>query len=95
MKPAKWVSEAVCIWPVMDEIYTTIKGKGGHGAIPHQNIDPVLIASHIIVTLQQIVVEMQTPLYQAVLSFGKVVANGATNVIPDSVYLEGNFQNIG
>ncbi|HCI58373.1 MAG TPA: amidohydrolase [Bacteroidetes bacterium] len=77
-----------------DEIYVTIKGKGGHGAIPHQNIDPVLIASHIIVALQQIVSRNANPIMPSVLSFGKVVANGATNVIPDSVYLEGTFRTL-
>lgn len=77
-----------------DEIYVTIKGKGGHGAIPHQNIDPVLIVSHIIVALQQIVSRNANPIMPSVLSFGKVVANGATNVIPDSVYLEGTFRTL-
>lgn len=77
-----------------DEIYVTVKGKGGHGAIPHQNIDPVLIASHIIVALQQIVSRNANPIMPSVLSFGKVMANGATNVIPDSVYLEGTFRTL-
>lgn len=77
-----------------DEIYVTIKGKGGHGAIPHHNIDPVLIAAHIIVALQQIVSRNANPIMPSVLSFGKVVANGATNVIPDSVYLEGTFRTL-
>lgn len=77
-----------------DEIYVTVKGKGGHGAIPHQNIDPVLIASHIIVALQQIVSRNANPIMPSVLSFGKVMANGATNVIPDSVYMEGTFRTL-
>src|SRR3546814_18478859 len=45
-----------------DELYMTVKGKGGHGAMPHQNIDPVLIASHIVVALQQIVSRNVEPL---------------------------------
>src|SRR3546814_1038475 len=72
-----------------DELYMTVKGKGGHGAMPHQNIDPVLIASHIVVALQQIVSRNVDPLLPTVLSFGKVVADGATNVIPAEVKLEG------
>lgn len=75
-----------------DEIYVTIKGKGGHGAQPHQCIDPVLIASHIIVSLQQIVSRNAPPIIPSVLTFGKVIANGATNIIPNEVYLEGTFR---
>ena len=75
-----------------DEIYMTVKGKGGHAAIPEMNVDPVLIASHIIVALQQIVSRHASPKVPTVLSFGKVVANGATNVIPEEVKLEGTFR---
>ncbi|MBL7915973.1 MAG: amidohydrolase [Bacteroidia bacterium] len=77
-----------------DEIYVTVKGKGGHGAMPHLNIDPVLIASHMIVALQQIVSRHANPTMPSVLSFGKVIANGATNVIPNEVYLEGTFRTL-
>jgi len=77
-----------------DEIYATVKGKGGHGAMPHTVIDPVLITSHIIVALQQIVSRNANPIMPSVLSFGKVIANGATNVIPDEVYLEGTFRTL-
>lgn len=75
-----------------DEIYVTVKGKGGHAAQPQQNIDPVLITSHLIVALQQVVSRMNDPKLPCVLSFGKVIANGATNVIPNEVYLEGTFR---
>ena len=75
-----------------DEIYITIKGKGGHAAMPEMNIDPVLIASQVIVSLQQIVSRNASPKIPSVLSFGKVIAEGATNVIPDEVYLEGTFR---
>ena len=78
----------------MDEIFVKVKGKGGHGAQPHQNIDPVLITSHIIVALQQIVSRMADPMLPTVLSFGKVIANGAINVIPDEVYIEGTFRTL-
>ncbi|HEX5003600.1 MAG TPA: M20 family metallopeptidase [Bacteroidia bacterium] len=77
-----------------DEIYFTVKGKGGHGAMPHLNIDPVLITSHLIVSLQQVVSRIASPVMPSVLSFGKVIANGATNVIPDSVYVEGTFRTL-
>ena len=75
-----------------DEIYVTVHGKGGHGAQPQQNIDPVVITSHIIIALQQIVSRAADPKIPSVLSFGKVIANGATNVIPNEVYLEGTFR---
>lgn len=75
-----------------DEIYVTVHGKGGHGAQPQQNIDPVVITSHIIIALQQIISRVADPKTPSVLSFGKVIANGATNVIPNEVYLEGTFR---
>ena len=78
----------------MDELLVTIKGKGGHGAQPHQNIDPVLIASHIIIALQQIVSRIANPNNPTVLSFGKLIADGAVNVIPDTVYMEGTFRTL-
>jgi amidohydrolase len=77
-----------------DEIYVTVKGKGGHGAMPHLVIDPVLIASNIIVSLQQIVSRNAKPSIPSVLSFGKFIANGSTNVIPDEVKLEGTFRTL-
>ncbi len=77
-----------------DELYVTVHGKGGHGAQPHQNIDPVLITAHIIVALQQIVSRNADPRLPSVLSFGKVTANGATNIIPNEVKLEGTFRTL-
>lgn len=76
----------------MDSLFVRIIGRGGHGAQPHLNIDPVVIASHVIIALQQIVSRMAHPGDPTVLSFGKVIANGAINVIPDEVYMEGTFR---
>jgi len=75
-----------------DELYVTVKGKGGHAAQPQQNIDPVMITAQILVSLQQIVSRTANPNTPSVLSFGKVIANGATNVIPNEVKLEGTFR---
>lgn len=75
-----------------DEIYVTVKGKGGHGAKPDKNIDPVLITSHLIIALQQVVSRWANPTMPSVLSFGKVIANGATNIIPGEVTIEGTFR---
>ncbi|MDB5145111.1 MAG: N-acyl-L-amino acid amidohydrolase [Mucilaginibacter sp.] len=75
-----------------DELYVTVRGKGGHGAQPQQNIDPIIITAHIITALQTIVSRSADPKSPTVLSFGKIIANGATNVIPNEVYLEGTFR---
>ena len=76
-----------------DEIYVTIKGKGGHGALPHDCIDPVLITSHLIVGLQQVISRFTNPTIPAVLTFGKInTTGGATNIIPNEVKIEGTFR---
>ena len=75
-----------------DELYLTVKGKGGHGAMPDQLIDPVLIASHLIVALQQIISRNRPPAYPSVLSFGRFIADGVTNVIPNEVKIQGTWR---
>lgn len=75
-----------------DEIYMKIIGKGGHGAAPHQAIDPILVASHIIIALQQIISRNRNPAFPSVLTFGKFTADGATNIIPNEVYIEGTYR---
>lgn len=75
-----------------DEIYINVRGKGGHGAVPHLAIDPVLIASHMVIALQSVVSRNANPTLPSVLSIGKFIANGATNIIPDEVRLEGTFR---
>ncbi|XOV92890.1 MAG: M20 family metallopeptidase [Bacteroidota bacterium] len=75
-----------------DEIYFTVTGKGGHAAMPENLVDPVVITSHIIVALQQIVSRKASPKIPSVLSFGKIEALGATNVIPNEVKVEGTFR---
>jgi amidohydrolase len=75
-----------------DELFITVKGKGGHGAMPHQLNDTVLASAHLIVALQQVVSRFAEASVPSVLSIGKVIANGATNVIPGEVYMEGTFR---
>lgn len=75
-----------------DELHVTVHGKGGHAALPHLIVDPILISAHIITGLQQIVSRNSHPTVPTVLSFGKVQANGATNIIPDKVELQGTFR---
>ncbi len=75
-----------------DEIHLKIHGKGGHGALPHLVNDTVLAASQTIVSLQQVRSRLCHPLTPMVLTFGKLIANGATNVIPHEVLLSGTFR---
>ncbi|MFO7616374.1 MAG: M20 family metallopeptidase [Bacteroidales bacterium] len=75
-----------------DEIYIEIRGIGGHGGLPHKLIDPVLIASNLVVNLQHVITRRLPAEIPAVLSFGKFDAPGATNVIPPVVKLEGTFR---
>jgi len=75
-----------------DEIYLTIEGKGGHGAMPHKINDTVLSASQIIVNLQQIASRLVPSTVPMVLSFGRMIAEGATNVIPEKVEIAGTFR---
>lgn len=75
-----------------DEIHLTINGKGGHGATPHQCIDPISIGAEIILNLQTIVSRKCDPKIPCVLSFGHFEALGATNVIPSKAHLKGTFR---
>jgi amidohydrolase len=78
-----------------DEIYITVRGKGGHGAMPQECIDTILIAAHIITSLQQIVSRGADPSVPTVLTLGKINSTGgATNVIPDEVKIEGTFRTL-
>lgn len=75
-----------------DELFMTVKGKGGHAAMPEMNVDPITITSTIIVALQQIVSRAASPKVPTVMSFGKIEGLGATNVIPEVVKVEGTFR---
>ncbi|MEM9824533.1 MAG: M20 family metallopeptidase [Bacteroidota bacterium] len=76
-----------------DEIYITVTGRGGHGALPQDCIDPVAITAQMLVALQQLVSRSAPPTIPSVLTFGKINSTGgATNVIPNEVKLEGTFR---
>lgn len=75
-----------------DEIYLKVIGKGGHGATPELAIDPIVIASHIIIALQQIISRNASPKQPTVLTFGRIIGEGATNIIPNEVSLAGTFR---
>ena len=75
-----------------DEVHIKVKGQGGHGALPHELNDTVLAASNIIVAMQQVVSRRRNPFNPMVLSFGKFIADGVTNVIPNVVTLAGSLR---
>jgi amidohydrolase len=75
-----------------DELYFTIKGKGGHAASPHLCIDPILIASHLIISLQQVISRNNNPHNPSVLSITAFNGGTTTNVIPNEVKLKGTFR---
>lgn len=75
-----------------DEIYLHVKGKGGHAATPDKNTDTVLLASQILNNLQQISARNAPPEIPTVLSFGRFITEGQTNIIPDEAKLAGTFR---
>ncbi len=75
-----------------DELYITIKGKGGHAASPHLVVDPILISSHLIIALQQLVSRNNNPFNPSVLSISAINGGNTTNVIPNQVKLMGTFR---
>jgi hippurate hydrolase len=75
-----------------DEIYITIRAKGGHAAAPHMTADPILIASHLVVSLQQVISRNNNPFNPSVLSITSIQGGNTTNVIPSEVKLMGTFR---
>ncbi|MCC8019601.1 MAG: M20 family metallopeptidase [Rikenellaceae bacterium] len=75
-----------------DELHITVTGEGGHAAMPYRLKDPVVASAAIIMALQQLVSRNANPAVPTVLSIGRVTADGATNVIPDTVTMEGTFR---
>ncbi len=75
-----------------DEIYITLKGKGGHAAAPHLTSDTILAASQLVVNLQQVVSRLNNPFNPSVLSITSFQGGNATNVIPSEVKLMGTFR---
>ncbi|MCC7331126.1 MAG: amidohydrolase [Flavobacteriales bacterium] len=76
-----------------DELYLTVKGKGGHAALPHKYNNPILIASKILLEVDKEFMKDKAKLkIPTVVAFGKMIANGATNIIPNEVHIEGTFR---
>jgi amidohydrolase len=85
IRPGKFMASS-------DNFFITIHGKGGHAAMPETLIDPVVIAGHVIVAVQQLVSRNRSPKMPSVLSIGRLSAQGSNNVIPDEVVLDGTFR---
>jgi amidohydrolase len=75
-----------------DEIHVEVVGKGGHAALPHACADAVLATAHMLVAVQDVISRHRPPAVPSVLSFGRVEALGATNVLPDKVVVKGTFR---
>ena len=75
-----------------DELYITVKGKGGHAASPHLVVDPILISAHLITALQQVVSRNNEPFNPSVLSITSIQGGTTTNVVPEEVKLMGTFR---
>lgn len=78
-----------------DELHIMVKGKGGHGALRQNIIDPVLMASKLVIQFQNIASVGEKKGFPTVLSIGRFIAQGATNVIPNEVELQGTFRTMG
>ncbi len=74
------------------EFTCTIQGKGGHGAAPHDTVDPIVAASHAVVALQSIVARSVEPIQPAVVTVGSVHAGQTVNVIPHEAVLMGTIR---
>jgi amidohydrolase len=75
-----------------DEIYITVRGKGGHAAMPADIINPLYVAADLLTMYAQLAEELKKSPSPVVLSFGKIIGNGATNIVPDEVRIEGTFR---
>jgi amidohydrolase len=84
--------------PVMasvDEVEIVVRGRGGHAAAPHQTVDPVLVAAHLVTALQSLVSRNRNPFEQGVVSVTQIQAGHAFNVIPDHAVLRGTVRTFG
>ena len=82
------------IFSSADEIKLTIKGKGGHGGMPHLSVDPISIAGHVITAVQNVLSREIAPTQTAVLGFGTIHGGTAFNVVSDQVELTGTVRTL-
>ncbi|NOY98073.1 MAG: amidohydrolase [Chloroflexi bacterium] len=92
-KPLGWLG--IAAGPVMagaEYFKIVVRGKGGHGAVPHASLDPIVAASHIVTALQSIVSRNVAPLETAVVTVGSIRGGEAFNVIPPEVAMTGTIR---
>ena len=78
-----------------DELYLTVRGRGGHGAMPHNAVDPIVVTAHLVTAIQQLISRNTDPTLPAVITFGHIASDGgATNVIPNAVSLKGTMRTL-
>ncbi|MFI5144620.1 MAG: M20 family metallopeptidase [Ignavibacteria bacterium] len=77
-----------------DELYIKIIGKTGHGAKPHTTVDPIVIASHVVLAIQNIVSRMTDPYQPIVITIGRIEGGSATNIIPGEVQMAGTIRTL-
>jgi hippurate hydrolase len=92
MEPGEFSFRGGMVMASADEIYITIKVKGGHAAAPYATADSILIASQLVVSLQQIISRNNNPFNPSVLSITSIQGGNTTNVIPSEVKLMGTFR---
>ena len=88
------VSQPGPIFSSADEIKITVKGKGGHGGMPHLSVDPILTACHVVTALQTVLSREIAPTQTAVLGFGTIHGGTAFNVVSDQVELSGTVRTL-
>ncbi|MGC9471252.1 MAG: M20 metallopeptidase family protein [Bacteroidales bacterium] len=86
-RPGKYMASS-------DELYLTVRGKGGHAAMLKETVNPLMIAARLLVLLDQKIRQETPGNTPTVLSFGKITGAGATNVVPDEVKLDGTFRTL-
>ena len=79
-------------WASADELFLTVRGRGGHGGMPHLNVDPVVVTAQIITALQTLVSREINPLHGAVITFGAIHGGTASNIVADEVKLAGTLR---
>ena len=94
LEVGKFVSRAGAIMASTDYLVITIKGRGGHAAMPHQSVDPIVVAAHTITALQSIVSRVANPLEPLVISITKIEGGSAFNIIPEEVKLIGTIRSL-
>lgn len=75
-----------------DKFVLTVKGKGGHAAMPQASIDPIVIAAYIVTALQTLISRETSPFSPAVITIGKIQAGSAFNIIPETAEMHGTMR---